>query len=85
MKDYKSLNHTKWECKYHVVFIPKRRSSFNSSISWSLVLSWSCMGCSSVGKLCCSGSWLTLEPCPSKTIIHNRKCCEEKALRLASR
>ena len=20
-----SLNHTKWECKYHVVFIPKRR------------------------------------------------------------
>ncbi len=23
--DYESLNHTKWECKYHVVFIPKRR------------------------------------------------------------
>jgi putative transposase len=21
----KSLNHTKWECKYHVVFIPKCR------------------------------------------------------------
>ncbi|HKT07679.1 MAG TPA: transposase, partial [Gemmatimonadaceae bacterium] len=20
-----SLNHSKWECKYHVVFIPKRR------------------------------------------------------------
>jgi putative transposase len=20
-----SLNHTKWECKYHVVFIPKYR------------------------------------------------------------
>ncbi len=20
-----SLKHTKWECKYHVVFIPKRR------------------------------------------------------------
>jgi REP-associated tyrosine transposase len=20
-----SLNHTKWECKYHVVFIPKCR------------------------------------------------------------
>ena len=25
MKDYKSLNHTKWDCKYHVVFIPKMR------------------------------------------------------------
>ena len=23
--DYKSLSHTKWECKYHVVFIPKYR------------------------------------------------------------
>ena len=25
MKEYQSLNHTKWDCKYHVVFIPKRR------------------------------------------------------------
>jgi putative transposase len=25
MDDYESLNHTKWECKYHVVFIPKGR------------------------------------------------------------
>ena len=25
MDDYDSLNHTKWECKYHVVFIPKCR------------------------------------------------------------
>ena len=25
MSDYNSLNHTKWECKYHVVFIPKCR------------------------------------------------------------
>ena len=25
MKDYRSLNHTRWDCKYHVVFIPKRR------------------------------------------------------------
>ena len=25
MNDYESLNHTKWECKYHVVFIPKCR------------------------------------------------------------
>jgi putative transposase len=25
MDDYESLNHTKWECKYHVVFIPKCR------------------------------------------------------------
>jgi putative transposase len=25
MTEYRSLNHTKWECKYHVVFIPKYR------------------------------------------------------------
>ena len=25
MIDYSSLNHTKWECKYHIVFIPKYR------------------------------------------------------------
>jgi len=25
MRDYKSLTHTRWDCKYHVVFIPKRR------------------------------------------------------------
>ena len=25
MDEYESLNHTKWECKYHVVFIPKYR------------------------------------------------------------
>lgn len=25
MKDYQSLCHARWDCKYHVVFIPKRR------------------------------------------------------------
>ena len=25
MKDYQSLSHTRWDCKYHVVFIPKYR------------------------------------------------------------
>ena len=25
MNDYPSLNHTKWDCKYHVEFISKRR------------------------------------------------------------
>ena len=25
LEEYQSLNHTKWECKYHVVFIPKCR------------------------------------------------------------
>ncbi|OFC63367.1 hypothetical protein BBW68_05550 [Candidatus Erwinia dacicola] len=24
MKDYQSLSHTEWDCKYHVVYIPKR-------------------------------------------------------------
>ena len=22
MKEYQSLSHTRWDCKYHVVFIP---------------------------------------------------------------
>jgi putative transposase len=25
MKEYQSLSHTRGDCKYHVVFIPKRR------------------------------------------------------------
>jgi len=25
MNDVESLRHTRWECKYHIVFIPKRR------------------------------------------------------------
>ena len=25
MNDYESLRHTRWECKYHVIFIPKGR------------------------------------------------------------
>ncbi len=25
MDDYESLKHTRWECKYHIVFIPKGR------------------------------------------------------------
>ena len=25
MKEYQSLSHTRWGCKYHVVFIPKKR------------------------------------------------------------
>ncbi len=25
MKEYQSLSHTRWDCEYHVVFIPKRR------------------------------------------------------------
>jgi putative transposase len=25
MDEFESLNHTKWDCKYHVVFIPKCR------------------------------------------------------------
>lgn len=25
MKEYESLSHTRWDCKYRVMFIPKRR------------------------------------------------------------
>jgi putative transposase len=25
MDEFESLNHTKWDCKYHIVYIPKGR------------------------------------------------------------
>lgn len=25
MDEFESLSHTQWECKYHVIFIPKGR------------------------------------------------------------
>ena len=37
MEQYESLNHTKWECKYHVVFIPKcRRKTIYDAIKREL-------------------------------------------------
>ena len=27
MKEYQSLSHTRWDCKYHIVFIPKKRKT----------------------------------------------------------
>ena len=33
MSDYESLNHSTWECKYHIVWIPKyRRKKLYKSI-----------------------------------------------------
>jgi putative transposase len=29
MNEYQSLSHTRWDCKYYVVFIPKRRKKAN--------------------------------------------------------
>ena len=33
MIDYETLNHSKWECKYHVVFIPKYRRKVNRNLN----------------------------------------------------
>src|SRR5258705_8378422 len=34
MDEYESLSHSKWECKYHVVFIPKcRRKTLYGELS----------------------------------------------------
>ena len=44
MNEYESLNHTKWECKYHVVFMPKYR---RKALYGSLRSTWAA----------CSGSW----------------------------
>ena len=38
MQEYQSLNHTKWDCKYHVVWIPKyRKKALYGSIKTQLV------------------------------------------------
>jgi putative transposase len=38
MQEYQSLNHTKWECKYHVVWIPKcRKKTLYGAIKKELV------------------------------------------------
>ena len=37
MDEYESLSHTKWECKYHVIFIPKyRRRVLYGQLRWHL-------------------------------------------------
>ncbi len=36
MNDVESLSHTKWECKYHVVWIPKyRKKNFTGQHFWA--------------------------------------------------
>jgi hypothetical protein len=38
MKDYQRLQHTLWECKYHIVFIPKyRRKALFSTLPANLL------------------------------------------------
>lgn len=32
MDEYEKLSHTKWECKYHVIFIPKYRRKALASL-----------------------------------------------------
>ncbi len=39
MKNENSIAHTKWECKYHIVFIPKYRKKILYEVIWG-VFSW---------------------------------------------
>ena len=37
MNDIHSLSHTKWNCKYHIVFAPKyRRKAFYGEKRWRI-------------------------------------------------
>ena len=38
MDEPESLSHTKWECKYHVVFIPKCRQEALTRETKSLIM-----------------------------------------------
>lgn len=33
MKEYQSLSHTRWDCKYHVAFIPKKRKKKKGTLA----------------------------------------------------
>ena len=35
MDEAKTLNHSKWECKYHVVFIPETKGVRSCSATWA--------------------------------------------------
>ena len=39
MDEVESLSHMKWECKYHVLFIPKCRGKMESQIKEGHLLS----------------------------------------------
>jgi putative transposase len=49
MDEYESLSHTKWDCKYHVIFIPKRRRKALYG-SCGSILAKCFAGCRSNGK-----------------------------------
>lgn len=37
MSERRNLNHTQWECKYHVIVIPKyRRNALYKELTWYL-------------------------------------------------
>ena len=56
MDDYESLSHSKWECKYHVVFIPKcRRKTLYLELRRHLEMY--------------SGNWLTRRKARSRKVI----------------
>ena len=41
MDEYDSLSHSKWECKYHVVFIPKcRRKTLYRTVNLEACKHW---------------------------------------------
>jgi REP element-mobilizing transposase RayT len=53
MDDYESLGHPKWECKYHIVFIPKcRRKTLFGQIRqhlWFKTAQWYSRGSARMG------------------------------------
>jgi len=56
MDEYGSLNHTKWECLYHVVFIPKcRRKTLYIGLRSTLVK--------------CSADWRSRSKAGSRKVI----------------
>ncbi len=61
MDETESLSHTKWDCKYHVVFIPKcRRKALYGQLRRNL---------GEVFREKCSGAWPRNENAGSKKRI----------------
>ena len=62
MDEYESLSHSKWECKYHIVFIPNVAGRCFTEI------------CDSIWARC-SGSWLTRRSAALKKVIVSPAMC----------
>ena len=80
MTTYRSLNHTKWHCQYHVVFIPKyRRKAMYGGLRKELGEEnpWTIQQISELAFICLQqGKWAEAERLAREAAVLARKYLE---------